>query len=366
MSNDSFIRMTLRLAQKAIGRTSTNPLVGAILTIGKGTDQRVIAQGYHRRYGGPHAEVEAIRAAKKRGYDDLSEATLYVNLEPCCHIGKTPACTDLIIRERIAHVICGLQDPFPAVSGKGLKKLREAGIRVDCGFLEKEGRRVNRNFFKHIETGLPRITMKVAQTLDGNIATLKGDSKWITGEPSRKKVHRMRTHYDAVCVGAGTVIADNPSLTVRLVRGRQPWRVIVDGKLRSPLRSAVFSDSYRDQTIVLTNRKSSDPRVVRLRHQGVTVYSFPGKTVRLASALRKLVKVHHIASVLVEGGGRLHGEFLRARLVDDVAIFVSPMILGTGRPSVDAHLSKLVRHGLRVHDPRIRRIGQDILVTGNL
>ncbi len=366
MSKESFIRQTLRLARKAMGRTQTNPLVGAILTQGDGPDETVVAVGYHRKYGGPHAEVVAIRRAKRLGYSDLSAMTLYVNLEPCCHHGKTPPCTELIIAEKISRVVCGTKDPFPAVAGKGIRRLRKAGIDVEVGILENECREVNRNFFKHVQTGVPRITLKAAQTLDGKMATLSGSSKWITGKESRAIAHRLRAQYDAVCVGAGTVIKDNPALTVRYARGPQPWRVIVDGKLRSPLTCTLFSDEYRHRTIVMTNRSQKDRRVIALQQKGVTVHSFSRAPISLKHACGLLLRRHRIASILVEGGPLLHGRFLRERIVDDVVIFIAPLLMGSGRPSMDAHLTHHVSTSLALHDVRCRRIGRDFLITGNL
>lgn len=366
LSTESFIRQTLRLARRASGRTQTNPLVGAILTRGHGSDEAVVAVGYHRGYGDPHAEVEAIRNAKRLGYTDLSGMTLYVNLEPCCHYGKTPPCTDVIIEQKIARVVCGTKDPFPAVAGKGIRKLRRAGIAVVTGVLEKECRELNRNFFKHVQTGLPRITLKAAQTLDGKMATQSGSSKWITGERSRTLVHRMRTQYDAVCVGAGTVIADNPALTVRHARGPQPWRIIVDGKLRCPLNRAVFNDSMRHRTIVLTNRPQTNRRVIDMKRRGVIVHSFSGGSISLKRACRFLLRQHRIASILVEGGPMLHGQFLKERITDDVAIFIAPILMGRGRTSMDAYLIGRVADAIPLRDIRLRRIGRDFLVTGNL
>jgi diaminohydroxyphosphoribosylaminopyrimidine deaminase/5-amino-6-(5-phosphoribosylamino)uracil reductase len=365
-SDELYMKRALALARRGRGRTRTNPMVGAVLVVDQGGKPRVVGEGFHRAYGGPHAEVEAVRSAHGSGFADLSAATLYVNLEPCCHFGKTPPCTDLIVRERIHRVVCGTVDPFPEVSGKGVTRLRNAGVNVTCGVLEEACRELNRVFFKLVRTGLPWVTIKMAQSLDGRIAAASGSSKWISSETSRRSVHRMRSRYDAVLVGAGTVLADDPELTVRLVRGRHPRRIVVDGRLRIPMEARVLDGSAG--AIVITSRTAPRSTVHRLRRRGVVVYEVAGSPERLPlrNALKRLVREQQIASVLVEGGAFTVGEFLRQRLADDLILFVAPRIMGSGKTAVEAHLAATVGHAPRLHEWSIGKSGDDLVVRGRL
>src|SRR5260221_2143261 len=265
-ADEFYMLECLALARRGDGRVSPNPMVGCVI-VKKGI---VIGRGYHRRFGGPHAEVNAIRssAAPVRG------STLYVNLEPCNHQGKTPPCTELIIRSQIARVVIGTTDPNPLVFGEGIRRLRRAGVKVTVGLLEEECLRLNEFFFKYIRTRLPFVTLKVAQTLDGKIAALKGFPRRITGPQSMNYVHTLRSEYDAVMVAAVTVRSDNPRLTVRNVRGRDPLRIILDGKFRVMPGAAVFRNSKGGQTIIMVERKSilrkySKEELIRSRGVGV-------------------------------------------------------------------------------------------------
>ncbi len=362
IDHEKFIRQTLKLAVKGIGKTATNPMVGAVLV--RRSDGKVMAKGYHTGYGKPHAEVEAIRRAKRNGFTDLSDTILYVNLEPCCHHGKTPPCTDLIISERIPHVVFGTKDPFPAVSGKGAKILRNAGIRIEHGILEDECEALNKAFFKNVRTGLPWITLKMAQSLDGKIATANGDSKWISSEASRRVVHKQRAQYDAVLVGAETVIKDNPQLNVRLVKGRDPKPIILDGRLRIPLNAKIVKDG----TIVLTLKSADRKKIKPLRERGVIVYEFRRKKsgIDLKAAMKKLLKDEHISSVLVEGGSVVHGEFLKQGLADDLMVFVGPKLIGNGLSSVGADLTSTIEKAIGLENVSVKEISGDILITARI
>ncbi len=364
MNNEYYIKQTLRLAQKAIGRTRTNPMVGAVLTVMNEGIEEVIGRGYHHGYGRPHAEVEAVKNAHRRGFTDLRSAKLYVNLEPCCHYGKTPPCTELILREKIPHVVVGTLDPNPKVAGQGVAILKKNGVQVEVGFLEKECRELNRAFFKIHKDNQPWVTVKIAQTLDGKIARPDGHSKWITCETSRQTVHRMRAEYDAVLIGAGTVIQDNPALTVRLVKGRQPCRILVDGGLRSPLSSLVFNDEWKHQTIVLTAKRASARKIIQLEKRSVTVWRFAdSERVPLKHALKLLLAEHQIASVLVEGGADIFGQFLSQRLADDFLIFTAPKFFGNGLPAFEVPIKGLLS-GIKVADMQSENSGADILIKG--
>jgi diaminohydroxyphosphoribosylaminopyrimidine deaminase/5-amino-6-(5-phosphoribosylamino)uracil reductase len=291
------MKRALVLARRGLGKTSPNPAVGAVVAH-KG---RIVAEGYHRKAGGPHAEVIALARAGRRAWG----ATLYVTLEPCSTWGKTPPCTDAILLAGIRRVVVAARDPNPHHDGHGLTILRRAGIKVEQGLLAEEAARMNVAFNKWIINQVPLVIAKVASSLDGRIATRTGDSKWITNESARREVHRVRSQVDAVMVSAGTVRADDPSLTVRHgVRGRQPWRVVVDGRGRTPLGAKLFTDEFRGRTLVLTTRASARKWREALQQQGVTVEvaRADGQHVDLKAALKVLGK-RSITSVMVEGGG---------------------------------------------------------------
>ena len=367
-SHEHFIRQTLKLARKGIGKTATNPLVGAVLVKVENGDARIIARGYHTGYGKPHAEVEAVRRAKRNGITDLSNTILYVNLEPCCHHGKTPPCTDLIIREKIPHVVFGTLDPFKSVAGKGAKQLQNAGVKVEYGILENECKELNKVFFKNIHTKMPWITLKWAQSLDGKIAATSGDSKWISSESSRTYVHRLRTEFDAVLVGAETVIKDDPELTVRMVKGRDPTRIVVDGRLRIPLNAKVVSDENAAKTIILTAKNSNKRKIERLKKQGVRIYELSAKKFRidLKAAMRLLLAEEKLASVLVEGGSAIHGEFLKAGLADEALIFTAPKIMGDGIPSVTGQLTEKANGAVKLALISTKTIESDTLIHARI
>ncbi|MBX7150587.1 bifunctional diaminohydroxyphosphoribosylaminopyrimidine deaminase/5-amino-6-(5-phosphoribosylamino)uracil reductase RibD [bacterium] len=367
-SHEHFIRQTLKLAKKAEGKTLTNPMVGAVLVCLRNNQRHIIGQGFHKGYGKPHAEIEAIEDAKRNGYSDLSNCTLYVNLEPCCHFGKTPPCTDRILLEKIPHVIFGTLDPFKEVAGKGKKKLLGNGVQVEFGFLEDECRELNKVFFKHVTYSLPWITLKMAQSLDGKIATLNGDSQWISSDSSRKLVHRWRTVYDAVLVGADTVLKDNPSLNVRLVRGRHPKRIILDGRLRLPEKAAVVRDALRNQTIILTSESASAKKIKLFRDRGVKVYTFKtnGYRINIRKALKKILYEEKITSVLVEGGAIVHGEFLKEKLADEIAVFIAPKLIGNGRTAINANLAGTINRSILLKSVTYSKSGDDILLRARL
>ena len=267
---EGFMRQTFRLANKACGRTSPNPMVGAILV----RDGEIVGKGYHKRAGEPHAEINAIGAS-----GDLSiGADLYVNLEPCSHFGRTPPCADAVIRAGIKRVFIAMKDPNPKVAGRGIERLRKAGIAVKDGILEDEALTLNEAFIKHITTGMPFVTLKAASSLDGRIATRTGESKWITGEESRLHVHKMRDQVDAIMVGIGTVEKDDPSLTTRLPgkKGRNPLRVIVDEDLRIPLTARVIDPTSKDSLIIATTETAPKQKMEELENLGAKILVFRG------------------------------------------------------------------------------------------
>jgi len=297
-----FMQRAFLLARRAEGMTRPNPPVGAVLV----QDGEIISEGFHKKAGKAHAEVNCLRQVKGQTAESLKSAILYVTLEPCSTQGRTPACTDLILERGIRHVVVGCTDPNPAHAGKGLRKLRRAGVKVTSGVCRKEAEALIAPFAKRMLAGLPTVTLKLGITLDGRIADGSGKSQWITGPQARKKVQEMRRAADAIMVGAGTVRKDNPSLLPRPAKGRAPWRVVVGSEL--PKKSKVLTDEAADRTLVVSGS--------------------------LKKILRDLAK-RDIMHVLCEGGGELAGSLIRAGLVDEFVIFMAPSLLGgTGFPMV--------------------------------
>ncbi len=331
-ADERFMRRALALARRGLGRTSPNPCVGAVVVRG----DKIVGEGWHRRAGEDHAEVLALARAG-RARQGAPTSTLYVTLEPCCTWGRTPPCTEAIIRAGIRRVVVGTVDPNPKHRGRGLAKLRQAGIRVTTGVLAEEARRLNAAFNKWITSGLPLVTAKVAVSLDGKMATRTGDSRWITDAAARREGHRLRAQADAVMVSAGTVLRDDPALTLRYgVTGRQPWRVVVDARGRSPREARLFTDRWRQRTVVVTTRQSSAAwrQALALRGVQVLVVAGEGGHVKLRALLVALGQME-MTSVLVEGGGDFLGALLDERLVDRVAFFYAPKIIG-GRAAAPA------------------------------
>ncbi|MBI2364899.1 MAG: bifunctional diaminohydroxyphosphoribosylaminopyrimidine deaminase/5-amino-6-(5-phosphoribosylamino)uracil reductase RibD [Deltaproteobacteria bacterium] len=352
--------MACRLALKAAGRTSPNPMVGAVLVRGK----RIVATGYHPFAGADHAEIVALKraGAKARG------ATLYINLEPCSHQGRTPPCTDALIRAGIKEVVAGMKDPNPRVAGRGFARLRRAGIRVRSGLLGEECRTLNEAFVKFITRRLPFVTLKLAASLDGKIATASGDARWISGADSRAMVHRMRNHVDGVLVGSGTAIADDPQLTCRIRGGRNPWRIVVDGRLRIRPSARLFHQRDPGKTIVVTSTRAPAAKARALESRGAQVWRFPlcGGEISWMALLRGLAD-SRMLSVLIEGGATVAASALRAKIVDKVIFFYAPKILGgDGRVMIDSLGIRRVDRLLRIRRLAFRKSGEDLLVTGYL
>ncbi len=360
--HERFMKQALTLARRGEGRVSPNPMVGAVV-VRRG---EVAGRGYHRSFGGPHAEVYALAEAGSRARG----ADAYVTLEPCSHTGKTPPCADALVKAGVRRVYVGMVDPNPLVSGRGIKRLRAAGIEVITGILEHDCRRLNEAFIKYITTGLPFVVLKSAATLDGRIATRTGDSKWITCPESRRFAHRLRFASDAIIAGSGTVLADDPELTVRLGRKAdvQPLRVIVDGRLRIPLSARLLAPDLAPGTLVVTSKdKAGTPKAHKIIAAGAQVLAIPQTrgSIDLKKLLKKLAS-RGIASVLIEGGAELSASALVLDIVDKVHFFYAPKILG-GRRSlgmVGGDGCDCIADASRIADIRIRRIKDDILVSG--
>ncbi len=350
-----FLRETLRLAKKGEGWTNPNPMVGAVIV----KNGKVIARGYHQRAGLPHAEIEALRAATGTS---VKGATIYVNLEPCCHFGKTPPCTKAILQAEIKRVVFATHDPNPKVAGKGARQLRQAGIKVSVGELAAEARRLNETFFTFHEKLRPFVVLRFAASLDGKIATRTGHSQWITNEQSRLFQRKLRAVYQAILVGSKTVLHDNPHLGVRIPGKRDPLRIILDSKLKIPLIAQVFRDS---NALVVTTRAASEEKRKLLESKGITVLTFPGKKISIRRLMLELYQ-REIISMLVEGGGEVLGSFADEKLVDKVYAVHAPILIG-GEKAVSALRGRgapTVTEAIQLVNLSFKQFGDDLLTIG--
>jgi len=355
-----YMRIALRLAERARGWTSPNPMVGALVV----KDGRIISRGYHRRAGEPHAEAVTLEKAGNKAQG----AVLYVTLEPCSHSNKrTPPCTPLVIESGVKRVVVAMIDPNPHVSGSGIKALRKAGIEVTTGILEAEARKLNEAFVKHIATGLPFVTLKIAQTLDGKIATASGESKWITGEEARTEGHRLRHMNDAILVGINTVLADDPALTARIPGSRDPVRVVVDSSLRIPITARLLTRTVSAKTIVAALPHAPKVKMKKLIAAGAEVIVTRSKNGRvdLRDLMRKLAK-RNIMSVLIEGGAEINASACKSGIVDKVVLFIAPLLM-TGRDSlcsIGGTAPETLLQAFKILDITTQFIGQDLMITG--
>lgn len=366
MSNltpEDYMRIALSLAKRGKGKVSPNPMVGAVLV----KNGKIVGKGYHQKAGEPHAEVHAFKAA-----GDLAQgADLYINLEPCCHFGRTPPCTEIIIKHKIKRVFVAMVDPNPLVSGKGIEQLIKAGIQVRTGLLEKEAKRLNEVFIKYITQKIPFVILKAASTLDGKIATSTGDSRWITGEKSRLFVHQLRNEVDSVLVGIGTVKRDNPLLTTRLPRGigKDPHRIVLDTHLSIPLSSKLLHVTSRAKTIIVAAPDVSINKMKKLQVMGAVILNIPVIKGRLdlRMLLKELGKME-ITSIMIEGGREVFTSFLEERLVDKLYLTYGPKIV-MGRDAVGitgGNGIPLIKDALRVTEIKVKRLGEDLLIEGYL
>lgn len=359
--DQNYMRLALNLARKAEGHTSPNPMVGAVVV----KSGKVISGGYHKKAGLPHAEIVALRKAgiKARGAD------LYVNLEPCCHQGRTPPCTECIIAAGIKKVVMGIRDPNHLVSGKGIRFLRKNGIEVVTGVLKRDCERLNESFLKYIRTGHPWVILKSALSMDGKIATRAGDSQWITGSKAREYVHQLRNKVDAVLIGAGTVRSDDPWLTVRLRKGgmRNPVRVIVVGKHGIPISARVFSNARRERVIYATFANLPSSRKNKLQKMGVEVLLMKRKRGQLdLPQLMDKLGAMGITSVMIEGGSEVSGNLFKEKLIDKVIFFLAPKIIGgkdAPGPVGGQGISQL-KDVLQIKDMTVAKLGDDLVIEG--
>ena len=358
--DENYISRTFRLARRGAGTVSPNPMVGAVLV----KNGKVISEGFHRHYGEAHAEIQAIESART----SIKGATLYVNLEPCTSFEgkKTPPCADRLIEEKIKRVVIANIDPNPQVNGKSIEWMKRKGIEVITGIREETGRELNKFFFHFTRTGRPYILVKIAQTLDGRIATKEGNSRWISNEQNRKYVHQLRTKYDAVLVGIGTILSDNPHLTVRMVRGANPWRVIVDTHLRTPPDANLVLDDNRIKTIIATTPKGDRQKAEQFKKLGIHVWELDedrnGK-VDLKKLLFRL-GAFRITSVIVEGGAGIYTSLLYHKLVDELMITIAPKIIGAGIDAIGDLEVRSIAEAIEMENVRFKKSNNDVTLFG--
>jgi diaminohydroxyphosphoribosylaminopyrimidine deaminase/5-amino-6-(5-phosphoribosylamino)uracil reductase len=353
-----FMKLAMGLALKAKGRTSPNPSVGALVV----KDGRIIGRGYHKKAGLSHAEVIALDEAGRRA----KGSSLYVTLEPCAHFGRTPPCVDRIIKAQVKEVIVGMIDPNPINNGKGIKILKQHSIKVHAGFLEEELSRINEAFIKYITKRIPFVTVKVAESLDGKIATKTGDSKWITSDRSRGYAHRLRSDYDAIMVGVNTILRDNPKLDAWF-SDRQPIKVILDSQLSTHSQAQVFSRNAEVIIVTLPISPGQETENRRILSEKAKILEVKGKAgqINLKDMMNKLAQAG-ITNILVEGGGMLIGSLFDEGLVDRVLFFISPKVIG-GKDAISSVMGEGIARidkAIKIRDIKVRRFTEDILIEG--
>ncbi|GMR25716.1 MAG: bifunctional diaminohydroxyphosphoribosylaminopyrimidine deaminase/5-amino-6-(5-phosphoribosylamino)uracil reductase RibD [Ignavibacteria bacterium] len=347
----TYIKRCFELAEKGRGFVSPNPLVGTVIV----KDGHIIGEGWHKNFGGAHAEVNAAASSN----EEIKGATLYCNLEPCCHTNKqTPPCVPLIISKEISRVVISDLDPNLSVNGNGVKQLKEAGIRVDTGILEDEGKEVNKFYFKYVIEKVPYITIKIAQSIDGKISAEQDTQTWLTGEESVKYVHHQRNRYDAVLVGANTIKVDDPWLTVREVDGRNPIRIIIDGDLSISPGSKIIKLTGNKKTWIFTAGNSHQEKIKQFEKLGIKIFQLPAdkKKLELGDMLKELGK-ENITSLLVEGGQQIFSQFISQSLFDDIIILQSPKFLGKGISAFESNGTK------KLKIKETERLGEDLKIV---
>jgi diaminohydroxyphosphoribosylaminopyrimidine deaminase/5-amino-6-(5-phosphoribosylamino)uracil reductase len=355
ISHKKYMEIALQLAEKGKGQVSPNPLVGCII-VKRG---KIVGRGYHKKCGQEHAEINAIKSAGKKA----NNATMYINLEPCSHWGKTPPCTEKIVDAGVREVIVGMEDPNAIVDG--YKELKFRGLKTKIGILKEESKKLNEIYSKYIKTKKPFVIIKLAMSLDGKIATSSGDSKYITGKEARKVVHNIRNEVDAVMVGINTVMRDNPLLDSRLVKGKNPIKIIVDSTLKIPEKSKVLKDPSK--VIIATTKKAPKKKIDKLHQKGVTVLVLKPKQglVDLKELMKELGK-SEITSVMIEGGAELSGSAIKEGVADKLLIFTAPKIIGNGLGAIKNLGINKVNKAIKLKNISTRNCGKDLLVEGYL
>ncbi|MDR1482309.1 MAG: bifunctional diaminohydroxyphosphoribosylaminopyrimidine deaminase/5-amino-6-(5-phosphoribosylamino)uracil reductase RibD [Synergistaceae bacterium] len=356
--DEYYMRMALSLAMRGTGAVSPNPRVGCVIVDGGRPGGEIVAWGYHRAYGAPHAEADALR----RAGGQAPGCTVYVNLEPCCHEGKTPPCCNALIEAGVGRVVMGMEDPNPLVSGGGAKRLSEAGIEVTGGILADECRRINRGFIRNITAGRPWITVKAAVSCDGDMALLNGESRWISGEESRRRVHMARAENDAVLVGIGTVLSDDPALTVRDTDGRSPLQVVVDNRLDTPPDSRILAEG---RCLIFAGRSAGEERERALLERGAAVIrqEKDGSRIELDGVVREL-GLRGVNYLMVEGGPRIISSFINERLVDEFSLFKAPKIMGRGMSMAGDVTLASMKETISMKRLKVNAIKEDIWIEG--
>lgn len=350
-----YMKRALKLSLKGTGFVNPNPLVGSVIV----KTGRIIGEGYHERYGGPHAEINAL----KNCTENPEGSTMYVTLEPCCHFGKTPPCADALIAARISKVVCALKDPNDKVAGNGLKKLEEAGIEIVCGVLETEARKINEIFIKYITINQPFVVLKSAVTLDGKTASVTGSSKWISGEKSRLYVQKLRNRLSSIMVGVNTIISDDPELTAKIKYGNNPIKVVIDGNLRIPMNAKILY--HAPETIIFTSLDADEEKIRDLKRLGVRVIKLPlenGK-ISIKRVLTELGRLD-IDSILIEGGGMLNSCALEEGVVDRLITFIAPNLIGGSLAPTFFEGDGIadMKDALKLKHTKIAKIGEDIMI----
>ena len=363
-----YMTLALRLAAKGQGTTSPNPMVGAVVV----RHGRIIGQGFHLRAGAPHAEILALRQAGKLAQG----ATLYVTLEPCCHLKKrTPPCVPEILRSSVRRVVIAMHDPNPSVKGKGAAALRRAGLSVTVGVARSRAEELNKSYCHWMKTGRPYVTLKTGMTLDGKMATSTGESRWITGGPSRREVHQLRCCVDAVLIGVNTVLVDDPLLTARIgprfkkIASRQPLRIVVDSRLRTPFKAQVLTQQDKAKTIIATTAAAPEARRSVLQKKGIEILTLPTQQSRVSlPALLKQLGRRGITSLLVEGGSEVNTAMLKAKLVDHIRLYMAPLLLGgqNAKSMIGGESPARLADAIEVRHVVTRFVGDDVVVEGDL
>ena len=355
ISHKKYMDLAIKLAEKGKGLTSPNPMVGCIV-VKRG---RIVGKGFHRKAGTEHAEVLALNDAGKKAIN----STLYVNIEPCSHWGRTPPCTEKIVESGVREIIIGMKDPNPLV--EGFRELKFRGLKTKIGILEREARKLNEVYIKYMRTKRPFVILKVAMSVDGKIATSTGDSKYITSKEARAYVHQLRSDVDAVMVGLNTVLRDNPELTPRLVKGKDPMKIVVDSKLKIPKNCHLMKDPAK--LIIATTSKAQKSMIKKLQQKGINVIITKSKKgmVELHDLMKQLGK-HEITSVMIEGGSQLNSSAIKDGIVDKALIFAAPKIIGNGIGAIGSLGIKKIDKAINLKNPIVKKIGKDVLIEGYL
>lgn len=356
MNDQYYMKLALDLAISTKGQTTPNPSVGAVIV----KNNQLVGLGAHLKAGEPHAEVHAIQMAGEKTKD----ATMYVTLEPCSHFGRTPPCSDLVIQSGIKRVVIASTDPNPRVSGKGIEKMRKAGLQVEIGLLKEEADQINQVFYHYIQTGLPYVTLKTATSLDGKIATKEGESKWITSKEAREDVHYFRHTHDAILVGVNTVLKDNPSLTTRMIGGgKNPTRIILDTHLRTPIDSNIVTD-LQSETLIVTGSEVNEARVIPFKEKGISILRMNSPAINIKDMLMEIGK-RGISSIFVEGGAEIHGSFLKEHAFQQIITYIAPKLIGgrTAPSSFGGDGIAKIDHAINLEISDIKRIGNDLRIT---